>query len=116
MKNFILKTISSVLRSIVVFVILFFLIISLLTEKFPPDFNLAKEYISDLRNSREKFSSLLRKSENHLNKELESENEPVNTSVADVNSGSLNIEIKHIRSQLDRIEQQNDLILKSLKK
>lgn len=124
MKNFGLKIIASILKSVVVIIILFFLLISLLSEKFPPDLALARGYINQLRYSSKTYSNLIHKSENYLNKESpESESKPISVRVAEsadsdnsADSNNLNLEIKHIRSQLDRIEQQNNLILNSLKK
>lgn len=118
MKNFILKLIASILKSVTVFIILFFLLISLLSGKFPPDLILAKSYIDQLRYSSKTYSNLIHKSENYLNKESpEPESAPVSVQAAEsADSDNLNLEIKHIRSQLDRIEQQNKAILNSLKK
>lgn len=122
MKNFILKILGSVLKSIIVFAILFVLAISLYTGKFPPDIKMAKDLITQLSTVKQRYISLLNKSENYLNKENFDANiqQPAgsigNPSSSSANLENINLQIKAVRSQLNRIEEQNKLILNSFKR
>ena len=66
MKNFLLKVIGSILKTVIVFVILFFLVISLHSGKFPPSLKLAKNYIDNISQVKEKYAALTHRSENYL--------------------------------------------------
>ena len=126
MKNFLLKIIGSVIKSVVVLIILFFISISLHSGKFPPDLKLARDYISQLTQVKEKYAELTHRSENYL-KQLPDAN-TIGTDEL-VRSANDNLEeaqaqaqfqfqaqLKSIKSQLNRIEDQNKLILSTLKK
>lgn len=140
MKNFLYGIITSVIKSVIIFIILFFLLISLHSGKFPPSLNLAKKYINDLTQVKEKYSSLLNKSENYLNKNLTNGLDTDLSADADKNMAMdelpsrikmksmdsaavdaaelavLNAQINQLRLQLGRIEAQNKIILDSLRK
>jgi|GEM_PF-4881645 len=128
MINFLLKIISSVLKSLIVFVILFIIAVSLYSGKFPPNLKLVKDSVDQLAQAKEKYLALTRKSENYLQQmsaeeKLNAANETRNTNTVESGGRSNKIEtdniqsqLKIIKSQMDRIEEQNKLILRSLSK
>lgn len=94
---------------------MFFLSISLLSGKFPPTISMAKEYINSFVQVRNKFKDLTNRSENYLKNELDDKNPPRIQSKDNLNLDDIGFEIKQLRMQLSRIEQQNKEILGSLK-
>lgn len=122
MKKFILDVLSSIIKSILVFALLFLISMSLYTGKFPPNITLIKQQITDLTLAKEKYINLISKSENYLNSKAAPTED--NIYISKTTTGSkigddienLKIQIIHIRSQLNRIEEQNNLLLNNLKK
>jgi len=118
MRNFFFKVISSVLKSIIVFIILFFLAISFYSGKFPPSLKLAKDSIKQLTEAKEKYQSLLHKSEAYLQQMPDETSGNYNDVPVANNSTTENVslQLRNIQSQLNRIEEQNRQILSSLNK
>lgn len=122
MKKFILDVLSSIIKSILVFALLFLISMSLYTGKFPPNITLIKQQITDLTLAKEKYINLISKSENYLNSKAAPTEDNIYISKTTTESKigddieNLKIQIIHIRSQLNRIEEQNNLLLNNLKK
>ena len=122
MKKFILDVLSSIIKSILVFAFLFLISMSLYTGKFPPNITLIKQQITDLTLAKEKYINLISKSENYLNSKAAPTEDNIHISKTTTESKigddieNLKIQIIHIRSQLNRIEEQNNLLLNNLKK
>lgn len=120
MKKFFLKTLSTVFASLFLSVVMFFSFISIHSGKFPPSVALAKEYIQSLAKARESYAALVTKSEKYIKSELgdASGNPGMSADVtADVaNFEELNATLIQLKIQLNRIEQQNLQILRSMKK
>lgn len=133
MKKFIADVLISVAKSLAVFMLMFLIAISFYTGKFPPNITLIKQQISDLAKAKEKYTNLLNKSEDYLNNKVNSstqiQNDGEDTSLKtkfqlsdsasntyETNLEALRVQIMHLQSQLNRIEDQNKLILNTLKK
>lgn len=118
MKKFFLKTLSTLLASIILFVIMFFSIISIHSGKFPPTLALAKEYLNNILKAKENYTALLNKSEKYIKNELAEKKEPTgdNPVAETIDFEEISLYMKQIKTQLNRIEQQNNQILNSLKK
>ena len=119
-KSIFFKIFSFLLINAVLLVIMFFVAISLHSKKFPPSLKTTNEYANLLLNAKENYIKLVNKSQNHINMEtLDPVDTPVENSTITAQSANLedlNVQISRIKSQLNRIEQQNNLILNSLKK
>ena len=123
MKKFISDVLSAIIKNIIVFVFMFLLAISLYTGKFPPNISLIKQQLADLAQAKEKYTNLLNKSEKFLDSKTVTPaedniqtTEVITDSTTKESLENIKIEIMHIRSQLNRIEEQNHLLLNSLKK
>ena len=120
MKNFFLSTLSSILKTIIVFAALSYLSLCLYLGKFPIGLSAVKEQINQLVQAREKYAKLLDKSEDYLKKQQPGEisnkftETPSEARPAAIDN--INMQILLIKSQLNRIEEQNSLIIKSIKK
>ena len=126
MKNFILKFLGSIIKSVLVMIIMFFLAISLLSGKFPPSLSLAKKYIDDLLHAKENYIAAITKSQKMANQVSdqvanqesteETKNDFERPSSDNLNRDDISNELKEIRVQLLRIEKQNRQILENQKK
>lgn len=118
MKKFFFNTLSTLFASIILMVIMFFSAISIHSGQFPPTLALAREYSNNMMRAKENYTALLKKSENFLKNELDDKVGPASlTTAADAaDIDEMNTYLKQIKTQLNRIEQQNAEILKSLKK
>ncbi len=118
MKNFFLKTLSTVLSSLFLSVVMFFSFISIHSGRFPPTISQAREYINSLAKAKETYTAMVSKSENYIKHELadSGSTSAESTSADSADLEALTAEIKSIKVQLGRIEQQNKQILQSLPK
>ena len=118
MKKFLLKTLSTILASLFLSVVMFFSFISIHSGRFPPTLGQAREYITSLAKTKETYAAMVNKSEIFIKHKLTdngtSESEDSAVDSADLEEITANMKL--IKNQLNRIEQQNRQILKSLEK
>lgn len=116
MKKFILNVISSVFASVFLFVVMFFSFISIHSGRFPPTITQAKEYISSIAKTKDNYAAMLQKSEKFIKNELSDDLQPKAAAAAGdedvVDLDEINANLKQIKIQLNRIEQQNAQLLR----
>lgn len=105
--------------------IMFVASVSLLTKKFPPDLKAAQEHINNLMSARENYTALVSRSKNIIeqqeqlnqNYELEPSEHKGYTRIEST-AGIENVkdEIRQIKIRLNRIEEQNRVILEKIRK
>lgn len=102
---------------------MFFLAISLYSGKFPPELKSIKESINQLAQAKEKYAALMHKSENYIRQMESNKMKPAKNpslmGAAAPNNGEyedVQLQLKNIKSQMNRIEVQNNIIINSLRK
>lgn len=116
MKKFILNILSSVFASVFLFVVMFFSFISIHSGRFPPTIAQARGYLNSIAKAKENYTALVQKSEKFIKSELTDDLQPKPASATDdedhVDLDEINANLKQIKIQLNRIEQQNAQILR----
>lgn len=115
MKKFLLNILSTVFASVFLMVVMFFSFISIHSGRFPPTIAQAKEYLNSIVKAKDNYAALVQKSEKFIKNELNEELSPKpGTSVDDdhVDLDEINANLKQIKIQLNRIEQQNAQLLR----
>lgn len=116
MKKFILNVISSIFASVFLFVVMFFSFISIHSGRFPPTIAQAKDYINSIAKAKDNYAALMQKSEKFIKNELSDDLQPKAPAAATgdddvVDLDEINANLKQIKIQLNRIEQQNAQLL-----
>ena len=115
MKKFILNILSTIFASVFLMVVMFFSFISIHSGRFPPTIAQAKEYINNIVKAKDNYTAMVQKSEKFIKSELGDDTPPKTAAAADADNFDLdeiNANLKQIKIQLNRIEQQNAQLLR----
>lgn len=118
MKRFFLNLLSHVFTSVLLTAVIFFAFVSIHSGKFPPTIALVKDYINSVAKAKENYTALVQKSEKYIKTEL-ADDGPATPKTSDEDHAELdeiNANLKQIKIQLNRIEQQNSQFLRNQKK
>lgn len=116
MKKFILNILSTIFASVFLMVVMFFSFISIHSGRFPPTITQAKEYINSIAKAKDNYAAMMQKSEKFIKNELSDDLQPKPAAAAGDDDhfdlDEINANLKQIKIQLNRIEQQNAQLLR----
>lgn len=115
MKKFILNILSTIFASVFLMVVMFFSFISIHSGRFPPTIGQAKEYINSIAKAKDNYAAMVQKSEKFIKNELGDDPSKASAAADDddrVDLDEINANLKQIKIQLNRIEQQNAQLLR----
>ena len=120
MKKFILNVLSTIFASVFLMVVMFFSFISIHSGRFPPTITQAKEYLNSMVKAKDNYTAMMQRSEKFIKSELNDELQPKAAPAAGDDGGvdldEINANLKQIKIQLNRIEQQNAQLFQLLRK